>query len=76
MPDTEDDKEKIREKVAAENSIQLYKRYSERDAAKTIGWDYSTLKRKRRPVWCRSSISAVAQSGIWAITSQISSFSA
>ena len=34
--------------MAAENNFQLYKSYSERDAAAWIGWDYSTLKRKRR----------------------------
>ena len=43
-----DEREKIRERVAAEHDIQLYMQYSEKRAAKTIGWDYSTLKRKRR----------------------------
>jgi len=38
----------IRERVAAEHGIQLYARYSERHAADRIGWNYSTLKRKRR----------------------------
>ena len=45
---TTDEREKIRERVAAEHDIQLYMQYSEKRAAKTIGWDYSTLKRKRR----------------------------
>ena len=48
MPDTMDEKERLREKVAAEHGFQFYRRYSERQAAETIGWDYSTLKRKRR----------------------------
>src|SRR5215471_21072255 len=42
------ERESLRTKVAAENNFQLYKSYSERDAAERIGWDYSTLKRKRR----------------------------
>jgi hypothetical protein len=41
-------RERIREKVAAEHGLELYKRYSERQAADAIGCDYSTLKRKRR----------------------------
>jgi hypothetical protein len=48
MPDTRDEKERLREKVAAEHGIQLYRRYGERQAAETIGWNYATLKRKRR----------------------------
>ena len=48
MLDNEDNREKLREKVAAEHGFQLYRPYSERVAAETIGWDYSTLKRKRR----------------------------
>jgi hypothetical protein len=43
-----DEKEKVREKVSAEHGIQLYRRYGERQAAEAIGWDYATLKRKRR----------------------------
>src|SRR5690349_12400786 len=43
-----DEKEILRKRVATENSFQLYKIYSEREAAERIGWDYSTLKRKRR----------------------------
>ena len=43
-----DEKEILRKRVATENNFQLYKIYSERDAAERIGWDYSTLKRKRR----------------------------
>ena len=43
-----DEKETFRQRVAAENNFQLYKSYSERDAAERIGWNYSTLKRKRR----------------------------
>src|SRR6266436_9118176 len=43
-----DEREGLRKNVANENNFQLYKSYSERDAAKRIGWDYSTLKRKRR----------------------------
>jgi len=48
MPDTRDEKERVRERVAAEHGIQLYRRYGERQAAETIGWNYATLKRKRR----------------------------
>ena len=44
----EDQRERLREKVAEEHHFQLYKRYSERSAAEHIGVDYSTLKRKRR----------------------------
>jgi hypothetical protein len=44
----EDHREMLREKVAAQHGFQLYKRYSEKDAARQIGFDYSTLKRKRR----------------------------
>jgi hypothetical protein len=44
----EDQRERLREKVAAEHRFQLYKRYSERSAAERISVDYSTLKRKRR----------------------------
>ena len=40
--------ERVREKVATEHGFQLYKRYSEKQAAERISWDYSTLKRKRR----------------------------
>src|SRR5215510_4433990 len=43
-----DEKESLRNRVATENSFQLYKIYSEREAAERVGWDYSTLKRKRR----------------------------
>src|SRR5690349_23337173 len=43
-----DEKEVLRKRVATENGFQLYKNYSEREAAERIGWDYSTLKRKRR----------------------------
>ena len=43
-----DDREKLRERVAAEQNFRLYTRYSEKEAAQKIGWDYSTLKRKRR----------------------------
>jgi hypothetical protein len=45
---TPDERERLREKVAAENGFQLYRHYSERLAAERLGWDYSTLKRKRR----------------------------
>jgi hypothetical protein len=48
MPLHNDDKDRLRERVATEHCFQLYKRYSERHAADKIGWDYSTLKRKRR----------------------------
>jgi len=48
MTGTSDRKELIRDKVAAEHGIQLYRRYSEKHAADKIGCDYSTLKRKRR----------------------------
>jgi hypothetical protein len=48
MSQNPDDREKLRERVAAEHKFQLYKRYSERQAADRIGLDYSTLKRKRR----------------------------
>jgi hypothetical protein len=48
MPDNDDPHARIREKVAVEHRFQLYRRYSERDAAERIGFDYSTLKRKRR----------------------------
>jgi hypothetical protein len=41
-------REDLRKRVATENNFQLYRNYSERDAAERIGWDYSTLKRKRR----------------------------
>jgi hypothetical protein len=48
MSDNDDHRERVREKVAAEHGFQLYKRYSEKQAADKIGCDYSTLKRKRR----------------------------
>jgi hypothetical protein len=48
MPDNNDLRERLREKVAAEMTFQLYKRYSEKFAADRISFDYSTLKRKRR----------------------------
>jgi hypothetical protein len=48
MPYTRDEKERVRERVAAEHGIQLYRRYGERQAAEAIGWNYATLKRKRR----------------------------
>jgi len=48
MIDQGDPRERLREKVAAENAFQLYRRYSEKEAARQIGFDYSTLKRKRR----------------------------
>jgi hypothetical protein len=48
MPNSDDSRERLREKVAAEHGFQLYKRYSEKHAATRIGLDYSTLKRKRR----------------------------
>ena len=48
MHPQQEHRERIREKVAAEHGFQLYKRYSEKQAADAIGWDYSTLKRKRR----------------------------
>jgi hypothetical protein len=44
----EDQRERLRAKVTAEQRFQLYRRYSERSAAEHIGVDYSTLKRKRR----------------------------
>lgn len=40
--------EKLREKVASQHGFQLYERYSEKEASLQIGYDYSTLKRKRR----------------------------
>jgi len=40
--------EKLREKVAAQHGFELYRRYSEKEASRQIGYDYSTLKRKRR----------------------------
>jgi hypothetical protein len=43
-----DERERLRQNVATESNFQLYRSYSERDAAERIGWDYSTLKRKRR----------------------------
>jgi hypothetical protein len=43
-----DEREGLRQNVATENNFQLYRSYSEKDAAERIGWDYSTLKRKRR----------------------------
>src|SRR6516225_2878837 len=43
-----DEREQLREKVAVEHGIQLYRRYGERQAAEAIGWNYATLKRKRR----------------------------
>ena len=46
--DNEDHREKLRERVAATHGFQLYRPYSEKVAAEAIGWDYSTLKRKRR----------------------------
>src|SRR5262245_4149028 len=45
---TQEQREKLREKVAAQHGVRLYKRYSEKAAALAIGFDYSTLKRKRR----------------------------
>ena len=48
MPNNQEPRERLREKVAAQHGFQLYKRYSEKHAAKRIGLDYSTLKRKRR----------------------------
>jgi hypothetical protein len=43
-----DERDKLRSRVATDNGFQLYRSYSERVAAQWIGWDYSTLKRKRR----------------------------
>jgi hypothetical protein len=48
MLDHDSHRESLREKVAAAHGFELYKRYSEKDAAPHIGCDYSTLKRKRR----------------------------
>src|SRR6266850_325350 len=48
MSGSQGHREKLREKIAAEHGILLYKRYSEKVAAEAIGLDYSTLKRKRR----------------------------
>ena len=39
-----DEREGLRKNVATENNFQLYKCYSEKDAAKRIGWDYSTVE--------------------------------
>jgi hypothetical protein len=47
MSENQDQREELREKVAAEHGFQLYKRYAEKEAARYIGCDYSTLKRKR-----------------------------
>src|SRR5882757_1066861 len=43
-----EERERLRNLVAAEHGFQLYRSYAERDGAAMIGWDYSTLKRKRR----------------------------
>lgn len=42
-----DDLRVMREKVAEEYKLSLYRQYSEKQAAAFIGLDYSTLKRKR-----------------------------
>jgi hypothetical protein len=48
MVEKQDNREELRSRVAAQYGLQLYKRYSEREAADAVGWHYSTLKRKRR----------------------------
>ena len=48
MTEEEAIRERLRDKVAVEHAFQLYRRYSEKAAAKQVGCNYSTLKRKRR----------------------------
>lgn len=40
--------EKLREKIAAEHNIALYRRYYEKQAAAILSVDYTTGTRKRR----------------------------
>ncbi len=42
-----DDLQRLREGVAVEYKLALYRQYSEKQAAGFIGIDYTTLKRKR-----------------------------
>jgi hypothetical protein len=70
-----DEREGLRKNVATENNFQLYKCYSEKDAATRIGWDYSTLNASVEVAWFHSWTEVVARSRIWAITLQTSSFS-
>lgn len=42
-----DDLQTMRQKVAEEYKLALYRQYTEKQAAAFVGMDYSTLKRKR-----------------------------